>query len=104
MVARVRKDDTVVVVSGKDRGKQGSVLVVLPKKDKILVKGVAIATRHVKARKAGDTAGIRKEELFIDTCKVMPVCTTCKKACRTASKKLDSGKTARMCVKCKAIF
>ena len=104
MVARVRKDDTVMVLSGKDKGKQGSVIAILPKKGKVMVKDVAVMTKHVKARKAGEIAGIRKEESFIDLSNVMPVCSSCKKACRVNSKSLDSGKKVRMCNRCEETF
>ena len=59
MVARVRKGDTVVVLSGKDKGKRGSVITVAPDKDNVLVKDIAMVTRHVKARKQGEVAGIK---------------------------------------------
>jgi large subunit ribosomal protein L24 len=104
MIARVRKDDTVVVLSGKDKGKQGLVIAILPKKGKVMVKDVAVMTRHVKARKAGELAGIRKEESFIDLSNVMPVCSSCKKACRINSKNLDSGEKVRVCNRCKETF
>lgn len=104
MTARVKKNDTVIVISGKDRGKQGQVLEVLPKKDKVLVKGISIITRHVKARRQGDIAGIKKEESYVQLPKVMPVCSSCKKACRVNVKKLENNKSARVCNRCKAVF
>lgn len=104
MVARVKKNDTVVVVSGKDKGRQGTVIATAPRENKVVVKGVAIVTRHVKARKAGDISGIKKEEGFLDLSKVMPVCTACKKPCRTGAKKLETGKNVRVCARCKEAF
>ncbi len=104
MLARVKKNDTVVVLSGKDKGKQGQVIVILPKKGKVMVKGVAIVTRHAKARRAGEVAGIRKEESFIDLSCVMPLCSACKKPSRVNSKKLENGKRTRTCNRCKEIF
>lgn len=71
---RIRKNDTVVILSGKDKGKQGTVIDILPKKGKVKVRGVAIVTRHVKAKRQGETSMIKKEESFIDVCKVMPLC------------------------------
>ena len=64
-MAHVKKGDKVVILTGKDKGKKGPILEVLPKKDKVLVKGVNIVTRHVKARKQGETGGIKKEERHI---------------------------------------
>ncbi len=104
MVARIKKNDLVRVITGKDKNKEGSVIQVLPKKKKVLVKGVAMVTRHVKPRKAGEQGGIRKEESYILLSKVMPVCTACKKASRVNTKQLESGKNARMCNRCKEIF
>jgi len=104
MVARVRKNDSVVVLSGKDKGKKGSVLAIAPKIGKVLVSDVAIITRHAKAKKQGDVSGIRKEESYIDITRVMPVCTSCNKPCRVGSKALEDGKRVRVCVRCKEIF
>jgi len=104
MIARVRKNDIVHVVSGKNKGKQGSVIEILPKKGKVIVKGIAIATHHVKPRRAGEPGGIRKEESFIDMSQVMPVCSACKKPSRVNVKHLDAGKSARVCNRCKEIF
>lgn len=104
MLARVKKNDTVKVLSGKDKGKEGTVIAILPKKGKVMVKGVSIITKHVKARKAGDVAGIKKQEQYIDCSKVMPVCGSCKKACRIRVKNLDNGKKARVCCHCSESF
>ncbi|HRN77691.1 MAG TPA: 50S ribosomal protein L24 [Candidatus Dependentiae bacterium] len=104
MVARVKKNDYVKVLTGKDKGKEGQVITITPKKDMILVKDVAVATKHVKARRQGETGSIRKEETFVHLSNVMPVCSNCKKACRVTSKILDSGKRARACGRCKEIF
>lgn len=104
MVARIRKNDTVIVLSGKDKGVQGSVIKVNSKKGKLLVKGVAVVTRHVKARRQGETGGIKKEERFIGLSRVMPVCPACKNPCRVNSKTRENGKRARMCNKCKESF
>ncbi len=103
MVARIKKNDLVRVISGKDKNKEGSVIRVLPKKGKVLVEGVAFVTRHVKPKKAGDQGGIRKEESYIRLNKVMPVCSACKKAVRINTKLLE-GKGTRMCNRCKEIF
>src|SRR5579871_412185 len=103
MIARVKKSDTVQILSGKDKGKQGSIIKILPKKKKVMVKGVAVLTHHMKPRRAGEPGGIRKEESFIDLSCVMPVCSSCRKPARVNSKKLESGKTVRVCNRCKEI-
>lgn len=104
MISRIKKNDTVQVISGKDKGKQGTVITVLPRDSKVLVKNVALVTKHVKQRKAGDVAGIRTEETFIHMAKVMPVCSACKKPSRINSRLLDTGNTVRICNRCEEVF
>jgi len=101
---RIRKNDRVRVISGKDKGKEGEVIALLPKKEKVKVQGVAIVTRHVKARRQGEVSSIKKEETFIYTAKVMPICASCKRACRVGSKVLDDGTQVRVCGRCKEIM
>ena len=71
MKQHIKKGDLVYVLIGKDKGKKGTVLRVLPKKKKVMVKGVALVTRHYKARKQGETSGIKKVERYIDVSNVM---------------------------------
>ena len=97
----VKKNDTVVVLSGKDKGKQGKVLSVNPEAGKVVVEGVSIATRHQKARRQGEEGGIVKKETPIYACKVMTVCPKCNKATRVAHKIVD-GKKVRVCKHCGA--
>lgn len=104
MMARIKKNDRVKVLTGKDRDKEGTVIALDLKKQKVMVKGVAIATRHAKARKQGESSGIRKEETFIELSNVMPVCSSCKKPCRINAKVLESGQKARICNQCEEIF
>ena len=104
MVARIKMNDTVAVISGKDKGKKGAVIAILSKKGKVLVKNVAIVTKHVKPTKKGEVGSIRKEESFIHISNVMPICSACKKACRVNAKLLDNGKKTRICNFCKEIF
>ena len=97
----IKKDDVVVVLSGKDKGKQGKVLEVQPKAGKVIVEKVNIVSRHTKPRKQGDEGGIIKKEAPLYACKVMRVCPKCDKATRAASKVVD-GKKVRVCKKCGA--
>jgi len=103
-MARIKKNDTVLVLSGKDKGKRGTVAEVLPKKGKVLVQGVNVVIRHAKARKQGDTAGIRHEERPFDISNVMPICPYCKKPCRVGAKFLEDEKKVRVCAGCKEII
>ena len=97
----IRKDDKVIVLSGKDKGKEGKVLSADPKAGKVIVEGVNVASKHVKPRKQGDQGGIIKMETPIYACKVMVVCPKCGKATRVAHK-LENGKNVRVCKKCGA--
>ena len=97
----IRKDDKVVVISGKDKGKEGKVLVSNPKAGKLIVEGVNVATKHQKPRKQGEEGGIIKVETPIYACKVMVICPKCGKATRVAHK-LEGGKNVRVCKKCGA--
>ena len=97
----VKKNDTVVVLSGKDKGKKGKVLSVDPESRKVLVEGVNVASRHQKPRKQGEEGGIIKKETPIYASKVMTVCPKCDKATRVAHKIVD-GKKVRVCKHCGA--
>ena len=97
----IKRDDKVIVLSGKDKGKEGKVLSVDPKAGKLIVEGVNVATKHAKPRKQGEQGGIIKVETPIYACKVMVVCPKCGKATRVAHK-LENGKNVRVCKKCGA--
>ena len=97
----IKRDDKVVVLSGKDKGKQGKVLSADPKAAKVVVEGVNVATKHQKAQRQGQEGGIIKVETPIYACKVQVVCPKCGKATRVAHKIAD-GKKIRVCKKCGA--
>ena len=97
----IRKDDKVVVISGKDKGKEGKVLVANPKAGKVIVKGVNVATKHQKPQKQGQEGGIIKVETPIYASKVQLVCPKCGKNTRVGHKIAD-GKKTRVCKKCGA--
>lgn len=104
MLARVKKNDTVVVLSGKDKDKKGLVIAVYPKDDSVVVKDMGLVTRHVKQTKAGQKGGIVKKERPLPLSKVMPVCGACKKPCRVQTRILESGEKVRTCARCKEVF
>ncbi len=97
----IRKDDKVLVLSGKDKGKEGKVLVADPKNHKVVVEGVNVATKHQKPMGQGKEGGIIKVETPIYASKVQLVCPKCGKATRVAHK-LVNGKNVRVCKKCGA--
>ncbi len=98
----IKSKDTVVVISGKDKGKQGQVTSVRPADGKVTVEGVALVTKHEKARAQGQPGGIIHKEAYIDASNVMLVCPKCGKATRIARKILDDGTKVRVCKKCGA--
>ena len=93
----IKKGDTVIVLSGKDKGKKGKVLEVSPKEQKVIVEGVNMMTKHVKPRKMGDAGGIVKAEGAMYASKVMLVCPKCGKPTRLAHKILNDGSKERLC-------
>ena len=97
----IKRDDKVIVLSGKDKGKQGKVMSADPKAMKVIVEGVNVATKHQKAQKQGQEGGIIKVETPIYACKVQLVCPKCGKATRVAHK-VTGDKKVRACKKCGA--
>ena len=97
----IKRDDKVIVLSGKDKGKQGKVMSADPKAMKVIVEGVNVATKHQKAQKQGQEGGIIKVETPIYACKVQLVCPKCGKATRVAHK-VTGDKKVRVCKKCGA--
>ena len=101
MAMNVKKGDTVVVLSGKDKGKQGKVLGTVPGSLKVVVEGINMVTCHVKPRRQGEEGGIVKREAAIYASKVQVVCPKCGKGTRVAHK-IENGKKTRICKKCGA--
>ena len=95
----IKKNDTVIVLSGKDKGKKGKVLTAMPKENKLIVEGVNVATCHVKARKQNDVGGIVKREIPIRVDKVQLYCSNCRKGVRVGFN-VDGDKKTRVCKKC----
>ena len=98
----IRKDDLVVVLSGKDKGKQGKVLEAMPADRKVIVEGINVVSRHTRPRKQGEEGGILKKEAPVYACKVQKVCPKCNKPTRPAHKMLADGKKVCVCKKCGA--
>ena len=98
---KIKKGDTVVVLSGKDKGKQGKVQSVIPADRKVVVEGVNVVTCHTKPRRQGETGGIVKREAAIYASKVQVVCPKCSKGTRVAFK-IENGEKSRVCKHCGA--
>ena len=102
----IKTGDTVVVISGKDKGKEGKIQKAFPAEGKIIVEGVAVVKKHQKPRGQGMQGGIIEQEAAIAACKVMLVCPKCKKPTRVAHKFTEGEKArkVRACKKCGAAF
>ena len=98
---KIKKNDTVIVLSGKDKGVKGKVLVAMPAEEKVIVEKVNVATCHTKPRRQGEEGGIVKREAAIYASKVQVVCPKCGKGTRVAHK-IEDGKKSRICKKCGA--
>ena len=99
----VKTSDKVVIISGKDKGKQGKVLEVSPKEGKIIIEGCNLVTKHVKPRQMGEQGGIVKAEAPMYACKAMLVCPKCGKPTRVHHKVNADGTKERQC-KCGETF
>ena len=100
---KLRKGDTVIVESGAEKGKKGEILKVEPKTGKVLVKGINVRTRHVKARKQGQESGIIKSESPIYACKVAYFCDKCGKGVKLGIKSEKDNTKVRFCKNCHEI-
>lgn len=96
----VKKGDTVVVVSGKDKGKKGKILAALPKNDKVIVEGINMLTKHKKPSGQMQQGGIIHQEGPIHVSNVMLYCNKDKTGVRVGYKVLDNGDKVRVCKKC----
>jgi large subunit ribosomal protein L24 len=100
----VKRGDTVVVISGKDDGKKGEILRVIPKTNRVIVKGVNMITKHVKPNMANRQGGMIHQEGSINASNVMLYCTRCNKPTRIEHKILEDGSKVRVCKHCNETF
>ncbi|MCX6011274.1 MAG: 50S ribosomal protein L24 [Chloroflexi bacterium] len=99
----IRKNDTVLVVAGKDRGKKGRVRFVYPKNERLLVEGVNFVKKHSRAKGAVRQAGIIEREAPIHSSNVMLLCSKCNKPVRVGSRFLADGRKVRFCQSCREV-
>ena len=97
---KIKKDDNVLVIAGKDKGKKGKVRFVYPKKNQALIEGVNMIKTHSKAKAQVKQAGLIEREASIDLSNVMLLCSHCNHPVRIGYKSLDTGKIARTCRAC----
>ena len=99
----IKKEDNVVVLSGKDRGRTGKVLAVFPETNKVLVERINLAKHHTSRRDQRQQGGIIEREAPIHASNVMLICPRCNQQTRTYLKKLETGYRVRVCRKCQEV-
>ncbi len=100
----VKKNDIVMVISGKDKGKKGVVIKAFPGENKVLVESVNMITKHRKPKSEMQQGGIIRQEGKIQVSNVLLFCTHCNQGVRTGHKFLADGKKVRYCKKCNETF
>ena len=100
MAAKVRKNDTVQVLSGRERGKQGKVSRVLPKEERAVVDGLNLRKRHTRPRRPGEPAGIVEFPAPLHLSNLAVVCPKCGKGTRVGFRNLEDGTKVRYCKRC----
>ena len=101
---KIRKNDTVLVIAGKDRGKKGKVRKALPKEDKIIIEGLNMIKRHSRTKGQAKQAGIIELESPLHVSKVMIICSKCAKPARVGIRFLEDGKRVRFCRACSEVI
>lgn len=101
---KIKKEDTVLVIVGKDKGKKGKVRQIMPKDNVLVIEGVNIIKRHMKPRGQARQAGIIEREAPVQISNVMLICPKCNKPVRIQSKILEDGKRVRICGKCNEVI
>lgn len=100
MRARIKKDDTVMVITGRERGKTGKVLRVLPEEKRLLIERLNLVKRHTKARGPQSPQGIVEKEAPVHQSNVMIMCDRCNAPVRMGKKLLEDGRNVRVCRRC----
>jgi large subunit ribosomal protein L24 len=101
---KIRKDDTVVVIAGKDKGKKGKVKQAFPREGRVVVDGVNMMKRHMRPRGPARQAGIIEREAPTEVSNVMLLCTKCNRPTRVGFRLLEDGSRVRICRRCKEVI
>jgi len=101
---KIRKNDTVMVIAGKDKGKKGKIRFAYPKNERVLVEGVNLIKRHTKPTGQVRQAGIIEREEPIKVSDVMLVCSKCNQPTRIGSRFLEDGRKVRTCHRCNEVI
>ena len=100
MRATIRKNDTVLVIAGRERGKTGKVLRVLPEENRAVIERLNLVKRHSKGRSGGAAQGIVEKEAPVHLSNLMILCDRCNAPVRIGKKILDDGRSVRVCRRC----
>jgi len=100
MLARIKKNDTVMVIAGKERGKTGKIIRVLPQENRAIVERLNMVKRHMKPRGPQEPGGILEKEAAIHLSNVMPMCEKCNAPVRIGVRQLEDGSKSRSCRRC----
>jgi large subunit ribosomal protein L24 len=103
-VRRIRRDDTVMVMAGRERGKTGKVLRVLADRDRVLIERVNMVKRHTKPKGVQSPGGIVEREASIHLSNVLPICGRCNKPTRVGHRRLEDGRAVRACRRCNELL
>ena len=101
---KIKKNDKVIAIAGKDRGKKGKVIQVLPKEEKVVVEGLNLLIKHMRPRKQGEKGQKIQFPSPLDVSSVLLICPKCSKPARIGYKVLENKKKVRVCKKCKEII
>lgn len=103
-MAKIRKNDTVLILAGRDRGKSGKVLTVFPKKGRAFVQGINFVKKHARRTREDQQGGIIQKESSIDISNLMLICQKCNRPARIGFTELSDGTKTRICKKCKELI
>ena len=101
---KIRKNDTVLVIAGKDKGKKGKVRFAYPKEERLLIDGVNFIKKHIRARKQVRQAGVIEQEAPIHVSDVMLLCSKCNHPTRIGFRFLEDGRKVRVCRSCHEVI
>ena len=103
-IVRIKKDDTVLIITGKDRGKAGRILQVSKKSGRVLIENINIIQKHMAPNQKYQQGGIIKKEASINISNIMLKCNKCNQATRVEHVNLEDGRKVRVCKKCSEII
>lgn len=100
----IKKNDTAIVISGKEKGKKGRIISVMPSKERVLIENINIIKKHMKPNRQNTQGGIISKEGALHISNIMLVCPKCNKPTRISNVLIENQKKVRMCKKCKEVI